>query len=252
MRVRSTLLPSTVSTLIRGRLRWGPFSFGSSSSSSTTIEFRVSEFRELAGPSTSPPLPLVVVLVLNRDANRGGHCDPPPPAPLRPIVCRLRMTELRAVRLSTLRSVKGKYSCRWLVMSSLGGRCPKKLRSLPSRGDLSVVPPGDVGGEETCMPSPLSTDTVLARFNFFVAVRFVASSVFSASVLYCVVVGLVGCRCGVRYDDGECIRRRWRFSRDGSAGSEWKMASSSLSESVFDGTMRRNRNGLSGPRSKRK
>jgi hypothetical protein len=94
------------------------------------------------------------------------------------------------------------------------------------------------------MPSPLSTDTVLARFNFFVAVRFVACSVLSASVLYCVVVGLVGCLCGARYDDddddgGECRRRRWRFSREGSPGSEWKIARSSLSESAFGDSVRR-------------
>jgi hypothetical protein len=35
----------------------------------------------------------------------------------------------RAVRSRTFFSVKGKYSVKCVVMSSLGGRCPKKLRN---------------------------------------------------------------------------------------------------------------------------
>lgn len=43
--------------------------------------------------------------------------------PARSILC-------RAVRSKTFFSVKGKYSLKWFVMSSLGGRWPKKLRNL--------------------------------------------------------------------------------------------------------------------------
>ncbi|KAJ7109417.1 hypothetical protein C8R44DRAFT_802452 [Mycena epipterygia] len=60
----------------------------------------------------------------------------------------------RAVRASTFLSVIGKYSVRWSVMSSLGGRCPKKLWSFPGRF-LPLVS-GGVGGPDSaglCRPS---------------------------------------------------------------------------------------------------
>jgi hypothetical protein len=68
------------------------------------------------------------VLLLNLEG-RGGLYD---------IVLSRRVEEMvlvriiilcRAVRSKTFFSVKGKYSVKCVVMSSLGGRCPKKLRS---------------------------------------------------------------------------------------------------------------------------
>ena len=42
----------------------------------------------------------------------------------------VRIMLCRAVLSRTFFSVKGKYSVKWFVISSLGGRCPKKFRSL--------------------------------------------------------------------------------------------------------------------------
>ena len=81
----------------------------------------------------------------------------------------------RRVRSSTFFSVFGKYAARCVVMSSLGGRCPKKLRSF----DGAFLEPF-VGLAEFCVsisaagpcatlsgsgtPSPLRMLTELARF----------------------------------------------------------------------------------------
>ena len=81
----------------------------------------------------------------------------------------------RAVRSSTFFSVKGKYSVRWFVMSSLGGRWPKKFRALARPLKTLVAPVsslsgavGEVGDSSafsgSSTPRPLSTLTVLARF----------------------------------------------------------------------------------------
>jgi hypothetical protein len=51
----------------------------------------------------------------------------------------------RRVRSSTRRAAPGKYSGRWFVISSLGGRWPKKLRSF----DGPALPLGD-GYERAC------------------------------------------------------------------------------------------------------
>jgi hypothetical protein len=82
----------------------------------------------------------------------------------------------RAVRSNTFFSVNGKYSVKCVVMSSLGGLCPKKLRSLDgflTTGlaglfELGVV--GETGssafsGSRT--PRPLRMLIELARFVLF-------------------------------------------------------------------------------------
>lgn len=72
-------------------------------------------------------------------------------------------------------SVFGKYSGRWLVMSSLGGRCPKKCRSLEGRLAVALSAAGlrrpeDVGEggsrarSGSCTPRLLRILIELARF----------------------------------------------------------------------------------------
>lgn len=89
-----------------------------------------------------------------------------------------RIMLCRRVRSSTFFSVNGKYSARCVVMSSLGGRCPKKLRSLPFLlglfdDGLSCVFCTDdddeaAGASGICTPRPLRMLTELARLNAFV------------------------------------------------------------------------------------
>jgi hypothetical protein len=82
----------------------------------------------------------------------------------------------RAVRSNTFFSVNGKYSVKCVVMSSLGGLCPKKLRNfdgllitgLAGLFEVSVV--GETGsrafsGSRT--PRPLKMLIELARFVLF-------------------------------------------------------------------------------------
>jgi hypothetical protein len=79
----------------------------------------------------------------------------------------------RAVRSRTFFSALGKYSVKWLVISSLGGRWPKKFRSLD--GLFAFIIAGlnsDVGEggsnalSGSCTPSPLRILIELARFVF--------------------------------------------------------------------------------------
>ena len=104
------------------------------------------------------------VLVLNRDG-KGGFNDIilsrlPPTVDARSIMLCL------AVR-SALFSANGKYSVKCVVISSLGGRCPKKLRSFEGFLEEGCGCVGEVGdsrafsGSRT--PSPLKMLIVLAR-----------------------------------------------------------------------------------------
>lgn len=104
------------------------------------------------------------VLTLKRDCARG----------LRDMMLSLRFVGprimlWRRVRSSTFFSVKGKYSARCVVISSLGGRCPKKLRSLPFLLGLfdglssTLGAADDSGASGICTPSPLRMLTELAR-----------------------------------------------------------------------------------------
>ena len=78
---------------------------------------------------------------------------------------------------SSLRFAAGKYSPRWFAMSSLGGRCPKKLYIfLPlldrNEPEFGTRRPDGEGGASTVVevmgtPRPDMTDTVLARLVFF-------------------------------------------------------------------------------------
>lgn len=80
----------------------------------------------------------------------------------------------RWVRSSTFFSVKGKYSCKWVVMSSEGGRCPRKLRSLlwvferkEGVGDAGLEATSGGGASARSgsgTPRLLRMDTELARF----------------------------------------------------------------------------------------
>lgn len=74
------------------------------------------------------------------------------------------------VRSSTFFSVLGKYSAKCVVMSSLGGRCPEKLRNLPLLFGLVVGLSwtfGEIvevdGASGICTPSPLRILMELAR-----------------------------------------------------------------------------------------
>jgi hypothetical protein len=86
----------------------------------------------------------------------------------------------RAVRSRTFFSVKGKYSVKCVVISSLGGRCPKKLRSFEGFFGAAdeLLPSGVIGGkvgEEagsnafsgSRTPRPLKMLIELARLVFF-------------------------------------------------------------------------------------
>jgi hypothetical protein len=154
----------------------------------------------------APPLPMwgseLCVLVLNREDVCGCCCCCcGAPLPNEMVLSRVlplplpRIMLCRAVRCSTFFSVKGKYSVRWFVMSSLGGRCPKKLRSFEGRReaacdamlcegvscDVGVVDDdadvvvvavvGDDGGSSAFSgsrtPSPLRMLIELARFVLF-------------------------------------------------------------------------------------
>lgn len=115
------------------------------------------------------------VLVLKRDGNGGGTSDItlsllPPTVDARSIIL------CRAVR-RTFFSANGKYSVRCVVMSSLGGRWPKKLRSLEGFLDdasvlaMSVLCVGEVGGSSALSglrtPRPLRMLAALARLIAF-------------------------------------------------------------------------------------
>lgn len=67
--------------------------------------------------------------------------------PILPIVDDLIIL-LRAVRSSTFFSVNGKYSAKWVVMSSLGGRWPKKFRNFDGLlAEAGLARPVDDVGE---------------------------------------------------------------------------------------------------------
>lgn len=71
----------------------------------------------------------------------------------------------------------GKYSAKWVEMSSEGGRWPKKLyiflplfaRNEPDAGDRWLLPFGVIGCSTSATPNPDMTLTVLARFIFLAA-----------------------------------------------------------------------------------
>ena len=97
------------------------------------------------------------VLVLNRDG-KGGFSDI--------ILSRLpRNIMLCLAFRSTFFSANGKYSVKCVVINSLGGRCPKKLRSF--EGFFADACVGEIGdsrafsGSRT--PRPLRMLIVLAR-----------------------------------------------------------------------------------------
>ena len=75
--------------------------------------------------------PEPTVLTLNREAGivNDMMLSRRPGTPL----CRIMLC--RRVRSSTFFSVNGKYSARWFVMSSLGGRWPKKLRTFAAAAE---------------------------------------------------------------------------------------------------------------------
>jgi hypothetical protein len=81
------------------------------------------------------------------------------------------ITLCRAVRSKIFFSIEGKNSVRWFEMSSLGGRCPKKLRSLDGLFALCAAvfeapEVGDGGSRAfsgSVTPSPLSMLMELAR-----------------------------------------------------------------------------------------
>jgi hypothetical protein len=120
------------------------------------------------------------VLLLNLDG-RGGAGFQDTVLSLFP---RLPMVDVliilfRAVRSSTFFSVKGKYSAKWVVMSSLGGRWPKKFLNFDGLFVGDGLPPGlfrpadvvgDGGGSSAFSgcgtPRPLKILTELARFVF--------------------------------------------------------------------------------------
>ena len=82
----------------------------------------------------------------------------------------------RAVRSRTFFSALGKYSVKWLVISSLGGRWPKKFRSLDGlfafiMAGVNCADVGEGGSNArsgSCTPSPLRILIELARFVFLV------------------------------------------------------------------------------------
>lgn len=130
---------------------------------------RVGDIERCIDPDPDP-----CVLVLNREG-RGGLSDivlfrfsPPLTLEARSIIL------CRAVR-STFLSAKGKYSVKCVVMSSLGGRWPKKLRSFEGfllgftdgRGILGWPWVGEADGSRAFSrsrtPRPLRTLIVLAR-----------------------------------------------------------------------------------------
>ena len=84
----------------------------------------------------------------------------------------------RAVRSSTFFSALGKYSVKWLVISSLGGRWPKKFCSFDGLFAFTIAGLNrpDVGGGSnalsgSCTPRPLRILIELARFVFMVEVE---------------------------------------------------------------------------------
>ena len=148
--VRITELPSSVEIDTRG---------GSSMTPSLAIvdvlPVDMTEFRLDDNPCDP------WVLVLNRDG-KGGLSDI--------MLSRLPTVDARSIMLclavrSTFFSAKGKYSVRCVVINSLGGRCPKKLRNF--EGFLAAACVGEIGvsrafsGSRT--PSPLRMLIVLAR-----------------------------------------------------------------------------------------
>lgn len=143
--VRITEFPSSVEIDTRG---------GSSLATDDALPVDMIEFRL----DDSPCDPCV--LVLNRDG-KGGFSD---------IILSRLPVEARSIMLclavrSAFFSANGKYSVKCVVINSLGGRCPKKLRSF--EGFLADVCVGDIGvsrafsGSRT--PSPLRMLMVLAR-----------------------------------------------------------------------------------------
>lgn len=118
-------------------------------------------------------LPEPCVLLLNLEG-KGG---------LDEVLCRLLdiapdliIILCRAVRSRTFFSALGKYSVKWLVISSLGGRWPKKFRNLDGLfafiiaglncADVGEGASNGLSGSRT--PSPLRILIELARFVFLV------------------------------------------------------------------------------------
>jgi len=120
------------------------------------------------------------VLLLNLDGSGGaGFQDT-----VLSLLFRLPMVDVlimlfRAVRSNTFFSVKGKYSAKCVVMSSLGGRWPKKFRNFDGLFDGDALPAGlfrpadvvgDGGGSRAFSgcgtPRPLRILMELARLVF--------------------------------------------------------------------------------------
>ena len=146
----------------------------------------------------------------------------------------------RLVRSSTFFSVNGKYSARCVVMSSLGGRCPKKLRSFDGVffalfvGLVEVCDDGDGGPSAPfsgiLTPSPLRMLTELARFMALVytsggsAARALSSASSPSSDTFSVGVGGVTTR-----RERPTLCRVKPCSRAGSSGGACIIAISSTS-----------------------
>ena len=98
-----------------------------------------------------------------------------------------------AVRSRTFFSALGKYSVKWLVISSLGGRWPKKFRSLDGLFAFTIagVNCSDVGEGSSnarsgsCTPSPLKILIVLARFVFIIEAEGAAEGLLLRSSGFC-------------------------------------------------------------------
>jgi hypothetical protein len=115
------------------------------------------------------------VLLLNLEGS-GGCCDIVLSRRVGTVLLR-SIILCRAVRSNTLFSVFGKYSVRCVVISSLGGRCPKKLRSLDGlfalcTAGLKAPDVGDGGSSAfsgSLTPRPLRILMELARLVLLLA-----------------------------------------------------------------------------------
>ena len=101
----------------------------------------------------------------------------------------------RAVRSRTFFSALGKYSVKWLVISSLGGRWPKKFRSLDGLfafiiAGVSCSEVGEGGSKALSgsrTPSPLRILIELARFGFLAEVEDPAEGLLLRSSSLCIL-----------------------------------------------------------------
>src|ERR1700761_4412964 len=90
------------------------------------------EEKEVRGDDAEVPCAEPCVLVLKREGNGGAGFHDAVLSRVERVLLR-KIILCRAVRARTFLSVIGKYSVKWSVMSSLGGRCPKKLCNFEGR-----------------------------------------------------------------------------------------------------------------------